>query len=188
MKHATTLVLVLMCSAGVQAREYQINMTYSGAITYQAVSAPPITLVPGGNSALSDLTAAGNGSLGPFTLREVAATAAKPTSFGCAAPDNSAASGFVKAAGVFRFHDGSLLTYELKEGTGCLDFTKGFGSSTFTETITGGTGRFQNASGTLTIKVPIAYPVLFDVTMMQPVLLAVPSGQVTGTLVLPDQE
>jgi len=186
MKHVMTLVLGLMCSASIQARDYPVNMTYSGSITSQKVSAPPVSLVAGGNSALNEVTVAGNGSLGPFTLHEVAATAAQPTSFGCAAPDNSALFTFVKAAGIFRFQDGSLLTYELKAGTSCIDFTKGFGNSTIIETITGGTGRFKNASGTLTIKVPVSYPVLFDATMTEAVLLVIPSGQVTGTIVLQD--
>ena len=114
MKHVTTLVLVLMCSASIQAREYPVHMTYSGSATYPTVSAPPLSLVTGGNGPLTDLTVEGNGSLGPFTLHEVAATTANPTGFGCAAPDNSAAFTFVKAGGIFRFQDGSLLTYELK--------------------------------------------------------------------------
>jgi hypothetical protein len=188
MKHLMASVLILMCGASIQARELSVSMTYSGSITYPEVSAPPVNVVAGGNSPLSDLTVAGDGSLGPFTLHEVAATAASPTSFGCAAPDNSAAFTFVKAAGIFRFQDGSLLTYELKAGTSCIDFTKGFGNSTITETITGGTGRFKNASGTLTIKVPVSYPVLFDDTMMHPVLLALPNGQVTGTIVLQGED
>jgi hypothetical protein len=188
MKHIWTFVLVLMSSASIQARELHVNMTYSGSITGPIVSAPPLSLVPGGNSPLTDLTVAGDGSFGPFTLHEVAATTTSPTSFGCAAPDNSAAFTFVKAAGIFRFQDGSLLTYELKAGISCIDFTKGFGNTTLTEQITGGTGRFKNASGTLTIKVPMSYPVLFDATMTHPVLLAVPSGEVTGTIVLPDPQ
>jgi hypothetical protein len=186
MKHISILVLALtLGAASVQAREQPVQMTYSGSGAYLA---PPINLVPGGNSPLSDLTVAGDGSLGPFTLHEVAATTATPTSAGCAAPDMSAAFAFVKAAGIFRFQDGSLLTYELKAGTSCIDFTKGFASSTITEQITGGTGRFKNASGTLTIKVPMSYPVLFDSTMTQPILIAFPNAVVTGTIVLPDPE
>ena len=68
-------------------------------------------------------------------------------------------------------------------GTTCVNFTAGSASNIFTEQITGGTGRFKNASGTLTVVVPASYPILFDSTG-QPVLIVLPSGEVTGTIVL----
>ena len=55
-------------------------------------------------------------------------------------------------------------------GTTCVNFTAGSASNIFTEQITGGTGRFKNASGTLTAVVPASYPILFDSTG-QPVLI-----------------
>jgi hypothetical protein len=183
------MLAVASGAAGIHAEESQpVRMTFSGSGTYPTVAAPPVNLATGGNSSLSDLTVAGDGSFGPFTLHEVAATTPSPTSAGCAAPDLSAAFAFVKAAGVYRFQDGSLLTYELKSGTSCIDFTKGFASSALTHRITGGTGRFKNASGTLNVKVPTSYPILFDVTNMIPVLIVFPSGEVTGTIVLADPD
>jgi hypothetical protein len=185
MKHLLTSALVLMFGApGIQARDFHLQMTFSGTGTYLS---PPIILVPGGNSPLVDVTTSGNGSLGPFTQHEVSATTATPTGFGCAGP-NSALFMFVAGAGAFRFQDGSLLTYKVKAGTSCINFAAGSASDTITLQITGGTGAFKNASGALTVTTTSDHPILFDATGQQPVLVVIPNAVATGTIVLPNED
>lgn len=183
MKSISILVLVLTFgSSGTLARDLQVQMAFSGSET---LLARQVDLVPGGNSAVGELTTAGNGSLGPFTYHNVNATTVNPTGFGCAGP-NSIAFTFVALGGVYRFEDGSLLTTKLKAGTVCVDLAAGSAADIITEEITGGTGRFKNASGTLTTTTTGDHPILFDVTGQQPVLIAIPDARVTGTLILPD--
>jgi hypothetical protein len=181
MKRISTFVLVLAFgAASAQAGEHYVRMTFSGTGTYLS---PPVNLVAGGNSPLVNVTTSGNGSLGPFTQHEVSATTAMPTGFGCAGP-NSALFAFLAGAGAFRFQDGSLLTYKVKAGTVCINFAAGSASNTITLQITGGTGPFKTASGTLTVTTTADYPILFDATGQQPVLVVIPGAEVTGTIVL----
>ena len=90
--------------------------------------------------------------------------------------------------GAFRFQDGSLLTYKVKAGTVCINFAAGSASNTLTLQMTGGTGPFKNASGTLTVTTTSDHPVLFDATGQQPVLVVIPGAEVTGTIVLHDAD
>jgi hypothetical protein len=185
MKHLSTLALALTLGAAIHAdQQLPVRMTFSGTGTYLY---PQINLVAGGNSSLIHVSFAGDGTLGPFTLNEVSATTAMPTNPGCAG-SNSLGFTWVAAAGALRFPDGSLLTYKLKTGTVCIDFTKGSASDTVTDEITGGTGRFKNASGTLTFATTGDYPILFDATGQQPVMTVIPNGIVTGTIILPDPQ
>jgi hypothetical protein len=186
MKHISSLALAVMLGgASIHAdQQLPVRMTFSGTGTYLA---PQINLVPGGNSPLIYVSFAGDGTLGPFSLNEVSATTAMPTNPGCAGA-NSLGFTWVAAAGALRFRDGSILTYKLKAGTVCIDFTKGSASDTVTEDITGGTGRFKNASGTLTFTTTADYPILFDATGQQPIMTVIPNGLVTGTIVLPDPQ
>jgi hypothetical protein len=108
-----------------------------------------------------------------------------PTGPGCSG-SNSLAFSFVAGAGVYRFNDGSLLTYKIKDGSSCVDFTAASANTTVTQQITGGTGRFKNATGTLTLTTLGSYPLLFDASGQQPALVVFPNGEVTGTLVLAD--
>jgi len=57
----------------------------------------------------------------------------------------------VAGAGVFRFQDGSLLIVTLQDGDGCINPMAGFALLTVRYQITGGTGRFEGASGALTM-------------------------------------
>ena len=169
-----TVTLVLTFGAvAIQAQQLPVQMTFSGTLV-----ATGFNLQPG--TPAFELTAAGHGSLGAFTLHDVNATSTVPSGT-CGAP-NLLAFTAEAAAGVFRFQDGSLLTYKLKEGTLCVDVTKGIGHLTATQEITGGTGRFNNASGTLVFTFT-GSPVLAD-SMMSPVLIAISDGEATGTIVL----
>jgi hypothetical protein len=191
MTRISTFALVFTLSAASihaeESRQLTVRMTFSGSGTYLARAVNLIPNMPSvANGPVDDLIAAGDGSLGPFTLHDVSATTANPTGFGCAGP-NSIAFTFVAAGGVYRFEDGSLLTTRLKAGTVCINLTAGSAADNVTEEITGGTGRFKNASGTLTTTTTSDHPVLFDASM-QPVLVAIPSAVVTGTIVLPNPE
>ena len=54
-------------------------------------------------------------------------------------------------AGVFRFQDGSLLIVTVMDGSGCINLAAGNAALTVNYQITGGTGRFEGASGNLTM-------------------------------------
>ncbi len=82
-------------------------------------------------------------------------------------------------AGVFRFQDGSLLKVNMTQGADCIDLAAQQGHCTLTFQITGGTGRFKDASGTLTLT-ETNVPVLADASN-NPVFFA-STGEFTGTV------
>jgi hypothetical protein len=122
------------------------------------------------------MLAAGKGSLGPFTLRELHAdgTAPQPPA-GCTGPSF----GVLKGAGVFSFQDGSLLIVTIKDGTGCIHLVEGFAAFIVNYQINGGTGRFANASGELTMTATHT-PVLRNAANA-PALLPI-TGEFEGTI------
>ena len=155
MKHIATVALMLHLGvAGVYAQQNSVKMHYSGSNV-----ATPINLQDG--AVTDEELLAGNGTLGPFTYRELHADT--PSSH---PPDTCSASTqlyfpIVTGAGVFRFQHGGLLTVNITEGAICVDLTAGVGHLTTTYQITGGTGRFKNASGTLNLTGTLI-AVLFD--------------------------
>jgi hypothetical protein len=78
-----------------------------------------------------------------------------------------------------RFRDGSLLKVNLTRGSDCIDFVAQEAHCTFTFHITGGTGRFKDASGVLTLT-ETDLPVLADASS-NPVFFA-DTGEFTGTV------
>src|SRR5262249_26385867 len=82
-------------------------------------------------------------------------------------------------AGVFRFQDGSLLDVNLTQGGDCIDLTTGEAHCVLTFQITNGTGRFQHASGVLTMTETVE-TVATD-ALGNPVFFAA-TGQFTGTI------
>ena len=177
MKHLSILALVLTFSAPrIHAQQVQpipVWMIDSGT----AINSP-MNLQPGTSTV--DVTSSGHSSLGPYTFHLVQAGGPVPMP---TATCGGALLNFpqVSGAGVYRFQDGSLLTVKLKEGSICVDLVAGNAKVTGTFQITGGTGVFKGASGTLT-GTALSTPVLFD-SAMTPVFFAV-SGESTGTLVL----
>jgi hypothetical protein len=85
----------------------------------------------------------------------------------------------VAGAGVFRFLDGSLLKVHLTQGSDCIDLAAQEAHCTMTFKITGGTGRFKNASGDLSLT-ETTVPVLADASN-NPVFFAA-TGEFTGTV------
>ena len=128
------------------------------------------------NTSTVEENVAGDGTLGPFTFRNVSATANTPYA-------SSTCSGLffprVAGAGLLRFQDGSLLKVNLTQGGDCIDLVQMVGHCTLTFQINGGTGRFQDASGVLTLT-ETAHPILADASN-NPVFFT-ETGQLTGVV------
>ena len=171
MKHIATMALMLSLGvAGVYAQQRPVKMTFSGN------GAPSTIDLKHPNSGTVEENVAGNGTLGPFTFRDVRAAANSPQA-------SSACAGVffpsVAGGGILRFQDGSLLKVNLTGGGDCIDFVHGVGHCTLTFQIAGGTGRFGGASGVLTYT-ETALPVLFDALGI-PVFFT-ETGDITGTI------
>jgi len=171
MKHIATVALMLNLGvAGVYAQQVPIRMTFSGNGASSTID------LKHPNSSTVEENVAGNGTLGPFTFRDLRAAANSPQ------PSSTCAGVFfpsVAGGGILRFQDGSLLKVNLTGGGDCIDFVRGVGHCTLTLQIAGGTGRFQGASGVLTYT-ETALPVLFDALSI-PVLFT-ETGDITGTI------
>ena len=147
-RHLTTAALVLCFGvASLYAQQFReehatgrrVKMRFSGSII-----SSPLSLAPGTLNHEEHL--AGDSTLGPFTYRGLWADDPATRT------DGPCGSGFgpnfqlVIGGGVFRFHDGSLLTVSLRGGVLCIDLSnpaRPVGGLTETFQITGGTGRFD---------------------------------------------
>jgi hypothetical protein len=162
MKYIAALALMLNLGvATVYAQHYPVKMTYSGTT--------------------GEENFAGNGALGQFTFLLISAETTSPQQpppSTCSGPANIYFSR-VGGAGVFRFQDGSLLKVNLTEGADCVDLAAQRAHCTLTLQISGGTGRFKNASGTFTLT-ETNVPVLTD-ALNNPVFFA-STGEFTGTI------
>jgi hypothetical protein len=174
MKHLVTMALMLNFGvAGVYAEHNSIKLTFSGTAAPSTINVQPADAIA------SEYNFAGNGKLGPFTLRAV--TASKPSpepSSTCSGPTKLYGT-VVAGAGVLRAQDGSLLVLTLTEGSDCVDFAAGEAHCTRTFKVTGGTGRFRDASGSLTF-VEDLHAVLVDASS-PPAFFSV-TGESTGTI------
>jgi hypothetical protein len=174
----TLFLMALMFNlavVGAYAQQANVKMTFSGN------GAPsPINLqYPGTHT--SEENVAVNSPLGWFTFRNVTAGADAPSQQppkACSGPTNIYIPRMA-GTGIFRFQDGSLLTVEFAQGGDCIDLVAQEGHCTLTLKITGGTGRFNDASGTLTYT-ETAKPVLAD-AFHNPVLFT-ETGKITGTV------
>jgi hypothetical protein len=171
MKHLATLALTLNLGVvGIYAQQKPVKMAYSGSNVATTINLQDGTVT-------DEELFAGKGALGPFTYRELHADAISPQ------PSSTCTSGpyfpVVAGAGVFRFQDGSLMTVSTTEGAICVDLTTELGHLTETYQITGGTGRFKAASGTLTLTATLSV-VLFDASG-NPELLT-NTGEFEGTV------
>jgi hypothetical protein len=138
-------------AAGIYAQQRPVKMTVSGTNVATTINLQPGTIT-------DEVNFAGNGTLGPFTYRELHADMDSPqTSSTCPGLYVPTVAG----AGVFRFQDGSLLTIGLTEGALCIDLTAGVAHFIGAYKITGGTGRFKGAFGTLTLNSAVS-AVLFN--------------------------
>jgi hypothetical protein len=155
MKYIGIVALMLNLGvAAVYAQQPPVTLTYSGSNV-----ATTIDLLPG--TVTDEELFTGHGPLGPFTYRELHADAANPQSPSACSDPSQLYFPIETGAGVFRFQDGSLMTVNMTQGSVCVDLTANLGYLTETYQITGGTGRFKNASGTLTLT-GILNPLLLD--------------------------
>ncbi len=174
-----TLVLVgLMLNLGVAAVYAQPGrpMNVHVKMTFSGNGAPSPINLNQPNTSTGEENVAGDGTLGPFSFRNVSATANTPY------PSSTCSGLFfprVAGAGVLRFQDGSLLKVNLTQGGDCIDLVQMVGHCTVTFHISGGTGRFQDASGVLTLT-ETAHPILAD-AFNNPVFFT-ETGQLTGTI------
>jgi hypothetical protein len=174
MKHIVTLTLMLTLGVtSVYAERHSVKMVFSGTGGPSAVNLQ----LP--NTITAEETIAGNGTLGPFTFRDIRASAGTPEPSSTCSGQNELFFPSVTGAGVFRFQDGSLLKVNLTQGGDCIDFTALAAHCTFSFQITGGTGRFKDASGVLTLT-ETDLPVLAD-ALHNPVFFA-DTGEFTGTV------
>lgn len=145
-KDLATLALILNLGiAAAHADSKSVKMIFSGTNAPSAINLQQ----PGTNT--SEDSFAGEGTLGSFTVRNVRAMEnSLGTSSTCSGPNLLF---FVEPVGasVLRFQDGSLLEMNLTQGGDCIDLTTGLAHCTLTFQIIGGTGRFQHASGVLTM-------------------------------------
>jgi hypothetical protein len=173
MKHIATMALMLNLGvAGVYAHEKPVKMTYSGT---EGASAINLQIQ---DTHTGEFNFAGNGTLGSFTFRNVEADGAFPQQ-SSTCPATQVYFQTVAGAGVFRFQDGSLLKVKLTEGFDCIDFAAQVAHCTRNFQITGGTGRFNDASGSLILTETVK-PVLAD-ALNNPVFFAA-TGAFTGTV------
>jgi hypothetical protein len=174
----TLFLIALMFNlavAGVYAQQDPVKMTFSGN------GAPSTINLQYPGTTTGEENVAGNSTLGWFTFRNVTASAAAPSPqppTTCSGPTKFYFPRMA-GAGIFRFEDGSLLTVEPTEGGDCIDLVAQEGHCTLTLKITGGTGRFNHASGNLTYA-ETAKPVLAD-AFHNPVYFT-ETGKITGSV------
>jgi hypothetical protein len=169
MKHIATVALMLNLGvASVYAQEKPVKMVISG-------TAAPSTINLQTGTGTTEYSLAGNGTLGPFILRAVSAGTASPQeSSTCPSPKLYIPT--IAGEAVFRFQDGSLLKLNLTGGDDCIDLAAREAHCTRIFQITGGTGRFEDASGGTVTLTETLVPVVpnkpfFSVT-----------GEVTGAI------
>jgi hypothetical protein len=173
MKHIVIVALMLNLGvAAAYAQEKHVKMTFSGSMVATTINLAPDTIT-------DEEQLEGNGTLGRFTFRKLRTDAVtpQPTS-GCSGP-TQANIPVVMGGGVLRFSDGSLLTVTTVQGALCIDFMAQVAQLNETHQITGGTGRFKNASGTLTLTSTVT-PVLASSPTF--VALLTNSGKLEGTI------
>jgi hypothetical protein len=174
MKHIATVALMLNLGvAGIYAQEKPVNMRFSGTAAPSTINLQQ----PGTNTGEENF--AGNGTLGPFTFRNVSAETASPQPSSTCSGPNQLYFLRVAGAGVFRFQDSSLLRVNLTQGADCVDLAAQEGHCTMIFQITGGTGRFKDASGILMLTETVL-PVLANASN-SPVFFAA-TGEFTGTV------
>ena len=174
MRHIATMALMLNLGvASVYAQQHSVKMVFSGTSAASTVN------LQQPDTSNDEDNFSGTGTLGSFAFRNVRAIANSPTPSSTCSGPNLLHFADPAGAGVFRFEDGSLLKVNLTQGGDCIDLAAQEGHCTLTLQIIGGTGRFKNASGTLTFT-ETSVPVLAD-ALHNPVYFAA-TGGFTGTV------
>ena len=160
---------------GLDSRRAQVRMAFSGSMVPTSIVVQPDTIT-------DEELLAGNGTLGPFTFRKLRTDELSPQSFGSCGSGSGPSIRVVAGGGVFRFEDGSLLTVTVTEGDLCVDLDHAVGHLAETYQITGGTGRFKEASGALQLTGTLK-PVLFSAS--NAAVLLTNTGELKGTVRVP---
>lgn len=166
---SVTLMLGLGVT-GVYAQPGNVNMTVSGTAARSTISLQ--------GTPAAEYRLAGHGTVGQFTLRVMSISMSSPQkSVTCSGPTKVYLPS-VAGAGVLRADNGDLLKFHLTGGGDCIDFAAGEALCTRILEVTGGTNRFSNASGSVTLIMTVM-PVLADGP--NPVFFAI-TGDITGTM------
>ena len=174
MKHLAMAALLLNFGvAAIYAQPGSVDMTVSGTGANSAVQITP-------GSPASEYNLTGEGTLGPFTFRVVNSSAAAPDFPSTCTGLTKIHFAAVAGAGVLRSWDGSLLTVNLTGGGDCIDFAANQALCIRIFQITGGTGRFKNATGALTLTMTVVPLLTDDSINHNPVFFSV-TGDVKGT-------
>jgi hypothetical protein len=120
------------------------TLTYSGTMRATSLNLQDGTVA-------DEVVLAGSGPGGQFTYRELHADPTSPQASDTCSGATNLYFPIVKGAGVFRFSDGSLMTVTLTQGSICVDLSVLVGHITENYQITGGTGNYERASGTLAL-------------------------------------
>ena len=148
MKQIAIVALMLNLGvAGINAQQKDVRMTFSGSTAASTLSLQAGTIT-------DEEHFTGRGTLGRFTFRQLRADVSpfsgEPPN--TCSPPSRRYFPVERGGGVFHFQNGSLLKVVITGGAYCIDLTDlmaPVGNLTVTYQITGGTGRFQGASGTL---------------------------------------
>jgi hypothetical protein len=174
MNHIATVALMLHIGvASIYAQQMPVTMTFSGTTGASAIN------LQQPNTTTGEWNLAGNGALGQFTFRNISAETTTPQQSSTCSGPTMLYFVMVSGGGVFRFQGGSLLKVNLTQGAVCVDLAAQEAHCTMTFNIIGGTGRFKDASGSLTYT-ETTLPVLADASN-NPVFFA-STGGITGTV------
>lgn len=171
MRHLGMVALMLNLGIAAVYAQQPVKMAFSGTEGKSAIN------LQFPNTDTSEFNFAGKGAFGSFTFRNVEAEGAFPQQ-SSACPENQVYFPTIAGAGVFRFQDGSLLKVRLTEGHDCIDFVALEAHCTRIFEITGGTGRFKDASSDTLTLTETVLPAMFDATG-NPAFFAA-TGEFTG--------
>lgn len=177
MKKTSTIVLaiaVFVLNLAAADAQRSVKMKFSGTATDNSV----INIQP--NTTEDEDTFAGTGTLGSFTLRNVRAISNTPSSSSTCSGANDLYLTEQAGAGVLRFEDGSLLYLQMTNGSDCINLSTGVANCALTFQIAGGTGRFENAKGTLNFTETVT-PTLVSDSLGNPIYSAA-TGELTGQI------
>ncbi|MBV9265795.1 MAG: hypothetical protein JO061_06475 [Acidobacteriaceae bacterium] len=177
MKHIASITfMVTLGVASAFAQETHIKMRFSGTSENSATS------LQEPNTSNDADSFAGHSALGSFTVRLIRAIANSPSSSSTCSGANQLYLLELAGGGVFRFEDGTLLYVNLTEGSDCIDFVPTVvAHCSLTFKISGGTGRFKNASGVLTMTETVV-PVLNALNDPNNPVFFAATGEFTGTV------
>jgi hypothetical protein len=172
-KRLAVVALILNLGVVAHADDKSVKMKFSGTSAPSTINLQqPDTSNDGDNFA-------GRGTLGSFNVTNVRAISNSAGTSSTCSGSNHIFLTELAGAGVFRFQDGSLLEVNLTRGGDCINLVTGEAHCSVTFQVIGGTGRFQHASGILTMTETVE-TVASD-ALGNPVFFAA-TGKYTGTI------